>query len=243
MSRQKEKECRFCRNQVLPRHACREFVRVTCFKCIVSVDLLALLASAAALVVVLHRTGNRRGLFAKKPLKQGFDKGHEHGGLLGSFSISKFDAMADAPAMPESIRSWPAKGSGVAKNGVCVRHFCRLSLGARVAMPGMEPAVRAAPGGRGLAAPRRGRADAGRRARTRAGRPPGCGVTNRQAGEAARGREGQRKRGCRRSPRRRRRARAGKEASPQRPVRPSRRPWERSGVSPARTRPGRGRSR
>ncbi len=223
MSRQKEKECRFCRNQVLPRHACREFVRVTCFKCIVSVDLLALLASAAALVVVLHRTGNRRGFFAKKPLKQGFDKGHEHGGLLGSFSISKLDAMADAPAMPESIRSWPAKGSGVAKNGVCVRHFCRLSLGQGWLCRGWSR-----PSGQ-----RRGGADWPRRGE---GGPT-------QAGEAARGREGQRKRGYRRSPRRRWRARAGKEASPQRPVRPSRRPGERSGVSPARTRPGRGRSR
>jgi hypothetical protein len=91
----------------------------------VSVYLLSLAAPAVALVVVFHGTWDRSRRFAEKPFKEGFDKGHEHGGLLGSFSISKVDAMADAPAMPESIRHWPTKGSLVAKNGVFVRHFCR----------------------------------------------------------------------------------------------------------------------
>ena len=160
MSRQIEKECRICRFPRLSRHAGRYCVRVTFFACFVLADFLLLAASAAALVVVLHGTGNRRGLFAKKPFEEGFDEGHKHGGLLGAFSFSKLDAMAEAPAIPESIRLWPAKGSGVAKNDGVVRQFCGEWLG-QGCLPGMGPAVRAEPGSWGLAAPRRGMADAG----------------------------------------------------------------------------------
>jgi len=60
----------------------------------VLVALLALAASAVAVVVVFHRTGNRLGGFAQKPFKEGFDNGYKHGDLLGSCSLSKLDAMA-----------------------------------------------------------------------------------------------------------------------------------------------------